>query len=362
MAFNFFPKSVEEILDKTAGHPIEANVDEIISAFEFLVSKNPAPIGMSLDRKDKNIINVMRSFEGDYTMFQIKTGAKLNKLKPKFGNGSSGNRGVNNRGNLFEPEFATALEKWNVGDVVKNKMTLGAIEDLNKTYKMKDANTFQVNQLGAENTKRPLVFTPHIHLTNPKGNGNDVGKSVTDLTILLDQGKRTKKEIYLSLKLDKTTTFFNTGISTILTTAEIQSGRITNPDGLRLLKLFGIDQGKFCAIFNREKGSDEGSEIDSTPNVDRAGIKKLLQSGIGYGYHIIHKFPGKIVSKKMDKRAMVTAATLSGPIAVFYGGKGGRGKRIDITFSSPTYKFIINIRDSSGRKNGYPSHIFGQFS
>ena len=47
MAFNFFPKSVEEILDKTAGHPIEANVDEIISAFEFLVSKNPAPIGMS---------------------------------------------------------------------------------------------------------------------------------------------------------------------------------------------------------------------------------------------------------------------------------------------------------------------------
>ena len=360
MAYDFFPKSVDEILNETGHFPISENVDEIILMFEFLVSKNPTPI--NIDLKQKSIINVSRSLQGDFTMSQIKTGAKLNKLKPKFGNGSSGNRGVNNRGNLFEPEFATALEKWNVGDVVKNKTTLGAIEDLNKTYKMKDAKTFQVNLLGAENTKRPLVFTPHIHLTNPKGSGNDVGKSVTDLTILLDQGKRTKKEIYLSLKLDKTTTFFNTGISTILTTAEIQSGNITNPDGIKLLNLFGIDQRKFCAIFNRDKGSDVGSEIDRTPNFNKDGITKLLQSGIGYGYHIIHKFSGKIVSKKMDKRAMLTAATLSGPIAVFYGGKGGRGKRIDITFSSPTYKFIINIRDSSGRKNGYPSHILGQFS
>lgn len=361
MAFNFFPKSVEEILDKTAGHPIEANVDEIISAFEFLVSKNPAPIGMSLDRKDKNIVNVMRSFEGAYTMSQIRTGAKLDKLKPKFGNGSSGNRGVNNRGNLFEPEFATALEKWNVGDVVRDKQTLGAIEDLNKTYKMKDAKTFQVNQLGAENTKRPLVFTPHIHLTNPSGRGNDVGKAVTDLTILLDQGKRTKQEIYLSLKLNKTTTFFNTGISTILTTAEIQSGTITNPDGLKLLDLFGIDPVTFCGIFNRDKGSNVGSKIDKAPKVNRDGIKKLLQSGIGYGYHIIHKLPGKIISKKMDKKAMQTAAALSGLITVYYGGKTGTGKRIDIEFKSKSYQFIINIRDSSGQKNGYPSHIFGQF-
>ena len=208
MAFNFFPKSVEEILDKTAGHPIEANVDEIISAFEFLVSKNPAPIGMSLDRKDKNIVNVMRSLEGAYTMSQIRTGAKLNKLKPKFGNGSLGNRGVNNRGLGFEDVFVTALEKWYVGDTVSNKYILSAIEDLDKTYKMRDAETFLVSAEGAENTKRPLVFAPYIMLTNPKGRGNDVGKSVTDITITLDKGKRTEQEIYISAKYAKTTTFF----------------------------------------------------------------------------------------------------------------------------------------------------------
>ena len=57
---------------------------------------------------------------------------------------------------------------------------------------------FKYSRLGGENTPRPLVFTPHIMLTNPKGSGNDVGKSVTDITITLDKGKRTKKEIYIS--------------------------------------------------------------------------------------------------------------------------------------------------------------------
>ena len=363
MAFNFFPTSVEELLIKTDGNPVEANIDELISLFNFLVDKNPTPIGLDLDRSDnKNKVKIKPNLENQYTMSQIKSKAKLNKLKPTFGNGSSGNRGVNNRGLGFEDVFATALEKWNMGDTVSNKYVLGAIEDLDKTYKIRDAETFLVSAEGGANTPRPLVFTPHIMLTNPKGRGNDVGKSVTDITITLDKRKRTEQEIYISAKYAKTTTFFNTGIAKILTTAEIQSGRITNPDGLRLLNLFGINQGTFCAIFNREKGSSVGSEIDRTPNVNRAGITKLLQSGIGYGYHIIHEFPGKIISKKMDKRAMGTAAAFSGDIAVFYGGKGGRGKRIDITFSSGSYNFQINIRDSSGQKNGYPSHIFGQFS
>ena len=64
----------------------------------------------------------------------------------------------------------------------------------------------------------------------------------------------------------------------------------------------------------------------------------------------------------MDQNCILVKCGYSGDIAVFYGGKGGKGKRIDITFSSGSYNFQINIRDSSGRKNGYPSHIFGQFS
>ena len=42
---------------------------------------------------------------------------------------------------------------------------------------------------------------------------------------------------------------------------------------------------------------------------------------------------------------MVTAAALSGnetSIVVFYGGKGGKGKRIDITFSSEQPHINLN--------------------
>jgi len=347
MAYDFFPKSIDEILNKTSGFPIADNVDEIISMFEFLVSKNPTPI--NIDLKQKSIINVSRSLQGDFTMSQIKSGAKLNKVKPKFGSGSAGNRGVNNRGNLFEPEFATALEKWYVGDSVSDKIMLDAIEDLAKTYKLSKAKTFRVDVVGGENTRRPLVFQPNIILTNPKGSGNDVGKSVTDITVTAD-----KKPIYLSLKLGGTTTFFNSGIKTILTKNEIQSGTITNKEGLNLLNMFGIDNRKFCKIFN------EGHSEIVNAEYDRNAIKKLLESGIGYNYHIIHKFPGKILSKEMNKEAMRKASGLTSGVKLFYGGKGGRGKRIDIIFESSTYKFQINIRDTQGT-DGYPTRMMCNF-
>jgi len=348
MAYDFFPKTVEEIINKTNALPIGKNLDEILSLFDLLISKNPTPI--NIDLKQKNNININRALQGDFTISQIKTKAKLMSVKLKFGNGSAGNRGVNNRGNLFEPEFATALEKWYIGDPISDPMITKAIEDLNKTYNLKNVKNFKVDVVGGENTRRPLVFQPNIVLTNPKGSGDDVGKSVTDITLTAD-----KKEIYLSLKLGGTTTFFNSGVKTILTKDQIQAGAITNKDGLKLLDMFGIDNQNFCKIFN-EGGY---SEIDNNAKFNRSAIAKLLESGIGYGYHIIHKFPGRIVSKKMDKTAMKKAAAI-GNIKLFYGGKGGNGKRIDIVFSSSTYTFQVNIRDTQGT-DGYPTRMMCNF-
>ena len=86
-----------------------------------------------------------------------------------------------------------------------------------------------------------MKFNPNIELSNLKGNGTDIGESVTDITMTIDSGP-----IYLSLKLGTTTTFFNVGVRTILTPEEIKSYNIKNKDGLKLLELFGIDANKFC--------------------------------------------------------------------------------------------------------------------
>lgn len=350
MAYEFFPKSLD-VLDKelkSNNFPAE-NIKEIISLFSILYSKQmETPINIDFGKKSN--VNISRALDGDWTIAQIKQKAGLSKVKIKFGNGSSGNRGANNRGNLFEPQFDKALQDWWAGREVSDKKMLAAIEDLDKTYNISGAKQFKTDILGGENTRRPLVFSPTIQLKNPKGRGYDVGASVTDITITID-----KKPIYLSLKLGGTTTFFNVGVKTILTRKEIENNKITNADGLKLLKLFGIDQQKFCDVFN---GVSKGS-VDRNPKFNQAAMSTLLQSGIGFNYHIIHKLSGKILSKKMDNAAMVKAARVSSPV-IYYGGKGGKGKRIDIEMSSPTYIFKLNLRDTQG-KDGYPTRLMCDF-
>ncbi|MDC0308729.1 hypothetical protein OAL25_00545 [bacterium] len=350
MAYTFFPKSLDE-LDKElkANNFSFDSVKEIISLFSILYSKQvETPINIDLAKKSN--VNISRALDGDWTIAQIKQKAGLSKVKIKFGNGSSGNRGANNRGNLFEPQFDAALQSWWAGETVSDKKMLAAIEDLDKTYNMSDAKEFKTDILGGENTRRPLVFSPTIQLKNPKGKGYDVGKSVTDITVTIDN-----KPIYLSLKLGGTTTFFNVGVKTILTKKEIENSKITNVNGLKLLKLFGINQQKFCDIFN---GTAQGS-IDRNPKFNQAAMSTLLQSGIGFNYHIIHKLSGKILSKKMDSAAMAKAAKVSSPV-IYYGGKGGKGKRIDIEMQSQTYMFKLNLRDTQG-KDGYPTRLMCDF-
>ena len=351
-AYSFFPKSVEEIETELKDFSTDSQ-NEIKALFTFLKTKYPSvytPI--NIDKKKQNNVNVTRELQSETEISDIVSGAGIKKIKLKFGNGSSGNRGVNNRGNMFEGAFATAITTWWNGEEVENKSMLAAIKDLDKTYKLSDSSKLDVNVVGGENTKRPLKFGPTIILDNPKGSGFDIGKSVTDVTLVTDN-----REIYLSLKLGTTTTFFNVGVRRILSPDQIKSGKITNKDGLNLLSIFGIDPVKFTEVFN---GTSKGS-VDTRAKVDSNKIEKLLQSGIGYNYHIIHKMSKGILSKQMNQSAMKKAAKITGGVTVYYGGKTGRGKRVDVEFKSASYKFKINIRDTQG-KDGYPTRMMCDFT
>tara|TARA_R110000796_G_scaffold95788_5_gene201205 strand:- start:1975 stop:3042 length:1068 start_codon:yes stop_codon:yes gene_type:complete len=352
MAYTFFPKSVSELtvgLEKNR-FPSD-NISEIVSLYTLLAKTTDTPI--NIDFGQKSNVNVTRMLSEDITVAKIKRDANLKKIKIKFGNGSSGNRGVNNRGNLFEPQFADALLKWWGGDDGSDQKMLAAIEDLNKTYDIRKSKTLKVDVVGGENTPRPIKYAPSIQVSNPKGAGTDVGKSVTDITLTLDGGK----EIYLSLKLGTTTTFFNLGIKKVLTKKEIQDGSVSNREGKQLLDMFGIDNELFCSIFNGDL--DKGVIKDAKlPN--KRQLEVFLASGVGHNYHIIHKLSGTIKSKEMSERAMKEASTLVGVPKIYYGGKTGKGKRIDIEFYTQTYQFKINIRDTQGT-DGYPTRLMGDF-
>ncbi len=353
--YNFFPKSVEEI-DKTLTDFSPESKEEIKNLYSYLKGKSSGsdipPI--NIDLKKQNHINISRSLKGVVDIPDVVRGADLKRIKVKFGDGSSGNRGSNNRGNLFEGIFAKAMQAWWNGEPVTDSKIEASILDLDKTYSISKSKTLDISVEGAENTKRPIEFGPSIILKNPKGSGFDVGQSVTDITLTTDTQK-----IFLSLKLGGTTTFFNVGVKTKLTTAEIKSGTIKNADGLKLLKMFGIDPVRFCQVFNGETLSTR-DKVDRRAGYDKRAIGKLLQSGIGYNYHIIHKMGNKVLSKQMDERAMKKAAMITSGIAVYYGGKTGRGKRIDVEFESASYIFKINIRDTQG-KDGYPTRMMCDF-
>ena len=353
-AYSFFPETATEIETGLESDWSDESIAEVISVLDYLKEKYPdidAPINID---KSKSKINVSRQLQDDVDLTNIKSQLGLSKITMKFGNGSSGNRGSNNRGNAFEGQWAATMEKWWAGEPIEGDIA-DSVRDVVREYDLDETKQLSINVVGGENTRRPLNISGNgVYLENPKGKGFDVGPSVTDITLKTDD-----QTIYLSLKLGGTTTFFNVGVRTILRPEEIKRGEITNKNGLLLLKTFGIDPDKFCKVFNQEEIS-RFEKIDKRPKFDRRSINNLLQSGIGHGYHVIHKLRGGVLSKKMDEAAMKKAAQLS-DITVYYGGKGGTGRRIDVVFESPSYKFKINIRDTQGG-DGYPTRMMCDFT
>lgn len=353
MAYDFFPKNITELAEgiKSLDESVQR---EIFAMYNYLKETTKMDIPINLDRTKPRNVNVSRAIQGTVDLNQIQRNANLKQVKIKYGNGSSGNRGVNNRGNLFEPIFADALLAWWAGKDVSDSGILGAINDLDKTYNIRKSKTFKIDIVGGKNTRRPLKFNPNIELSNLKGNGTDIGESVTDITMTTDSGP-----IYLSLKLGTTTTFFNVGVRTILTPEEIKSYNIKNKDGLKLLELFGIDANKFCQVFNKEV--PRGTQmIERKTTYNKSAMKDLLESGVGHGYHIIHKMSNKIISKKMDYRAMQKASEPTS-LVIYYGGKGGSYRRVDMVLETPSYTMKMNIRDTQGR-DGYPTRMMCDFT
>lgn len=357
MAYDFFPKNESELEKGTKTHSADVR-GELLSVYSYL-KKNYSSIEtpICLDKTKKGSLKIMRSLQEDVNLRDLKTKLKIKKLNIEFGNGSSGNRGTNNRGNLFEPQFADALLKWWAGEPVADRSMLAAIERMNDDLNLTESEKLLVDIVGGENTKRPLQYSPSgIVMDNPKGRGTDVGASVTDITLTKKFKNKKDQKIYLSLKLGTTVTFFNVGVRTVLTPAEIKSGNITNVNGKMLLDMFGIDPMLFCMVFNGTLG--QGQVVSNT--VDTAKLSKLLKSGIGHGYYIVHKLSGVIKTKNMDSNALRIASSISSS-RIYYGGKGGNGKRIDIEVESNTYKFKLNIRDTQG-KDGYPTRLMCDFS
>lgn len=357
MAYTFFPKTATEIKQTLKGD--KAKIDEIINVFAYLKSKFPkVETPINVDPAAIAKINVTRDLQTDIDLAKLKREAKVTKITMKYGSGSSGGRGVQNKGNAYEGQLADALRQWWNGEKITDPKLLQAVDDIVKLHNLKKCKSLEVKEVGELNNKRPFIFSPQVLISSKiPVSDNNLGPVVTDITLICDG----KKEIYLSLKTGGTVTFFNSGVRTVLSPAEIKSGRITNKDGLKILNMFNINDALFCDIYNGKLKQGYVEDVWKTMSAkQKSELKNFLISGVGHGYTIVHKLTGKTEVYEIDKKYMVDAATPKS-CNVYYGGKSGTGKRIDMEIETGHYILKLNIRDTQGG-DGYPTRMMCDYS
>jgi hypothetical protein len=356
-AFSIFPTTEDEISNEKV-----KELFRVIKNYPKLSINDP----LVLDPNSPNTAKISRSLQRDSKFIEYLNneldieldpidGAKWNGISIKWGEGSRGGRGIKSKGLGFEGELIADLELLREEGISESNKDQFIYPDLtieiSKELGLKKGN-FKVIPEGAKNQSRPLGFKsggPVVEFSQ-----GSAAETLTDITI---DKKGTK--YYLSAKFGNTLTFFNSGITKILPASEIKAGKITNSDGVALLDTFGIDNETFCKVFNDYPDADFSEVNGASTKYSISKMKNLIKSGIGEGYYMVKAGGKSSQFEHIDSKYTDTASDVSAPV-IYYGGIGGNGKRVDVTFESPTYKFKINIRNKQGGL--YPTHIMCDYT
>ena len=362
MAFNSIPTSLAE-MRKVAGNSIDKKYVKGIISFYRKVSETHGvsnPLAFNPAVTSGKSAKLMRALKGDVDIAKIKRESKLDSnFKITWGDGSRGNRGTGNTGNLFETQLEKGLNDWVEGEEYNSNPYKDFIGDLVKDYKLEDCQIVQVISEGTLNKKRPIQFIGgNWKIGDADANNYDIGSVVTDLTLRTKCKDQREKLIYLSLKKGGTTTMSNLGVKKIFTQTDIENGTITGTVGEKVLETFGIENTRFCKIFNEAKSGSVSSGGDvANPKYNRKLLESMIRGSIGYGYHYAHKESGNKIKNFPMKKDTCDKATKVSSVTVHYGGRTGTGQRVDITVETPVMELKFNIRDTSGSPNPWPDKL-----
>ena len=298
----------------------------------------------------------------------------IKKIPDFGGQGAQGGGKTLNKGTQFEqffyadavkvlegattgPRFITIISKMNKIFEKKLGKAMGMVEG--------DPKFKGVLEEGSQNKSRPLTYSGGTIVVAAEGNvTEDMGSTLTDITF---QYGKELTPVYLSLKYGPTLTFFNSGVGgrngpLLFTEREISQSQVTTDAGLDFLRMFGMADNqaaisKFCESFvNYPRVTPIKNHIFMPTTFQPSAIQKLLRSGIGYGYWMVHNTKDTTIDwYEISETYMKQAATISGGVTVDYGRMNGMGKGVNMTCSSEHYNFTFNIRNKQG--GTYPTHI-----
>lgn len=354
MAYNLIPKNLSEVAAiKTAKPQIS---EDLVKAYAYVIKKVPAAEAMgpfSMDPRTPQKVKVMRQLNGPIKLQDLKS--QFKSLGFAWGNGSRGNLGTNNRGNLFEGEIIDDINRY-IADSEDPKIEhMGFIRGLFEKYGLENMSGLKVKAMGALNQRRPMGVSgkqPYIGSLNE----HDVGKTVTDVDVIHDKGV-----VHMSLKFGPTVTFFNIGVAKMIPQVEIKNGMITNQHGKILLDMVGVENHRFCSTFNSYGGklTTRGGfeDVNVTNKIDKRRLQKFLKSGIGYGFHLVHKDKGHIHSFAMTPTMLERFTTIQ-EVVVRYPNPGA-AKKVSVFIKTPELLINLNFRNKVG--GSYPNMIMADY-
>ena len=351
MAYKLIPSTFSEA-GSSVKHMDTATAAEGLRLWNYLVNTYGMENPLAFDPTNKKQVKIARALQTEFTKAEIRKKLKISALKVDFGDGSRGNRGSGNQGNLFEQQLETGINDWiETGELTNNKYR-DFIYGLVKHYHLEDCIAVRVIAEGGENKKRPMqLVNGHWKIgTASLSTGYEIGSTITDLTLETKCKGKPLHKYYLSLKTSGTTNLSNLGLKTnVFPVDEVKAGKITTANGIALMKTFGLDEETFCATFNEfQSGNKTYKVLDNSPNYNKPLLQELIKGSLGYGYHYVHLNKGKIKHMEITERFLNQAANVTN-VRVSYGGETGGAKRVNIHMSTPLLDMTFNIRNTSDR-------------
>ena len=351
MAYNLIPSTFSDA-GSSVKHMDNATAAEGLRLWNYLVSTYGMENPLAFDPTNKKQVKIARALQTEFTKAEIKKKLKITALKVDFGDGSRGNRGSGNQGNLFEQQLEAGINDWIETSELTNNKYRDFIYGLVKHYHLEDCIAVRVIAEGGENKKRPMqLVNGHWKIgTASLATGYDIGATITDLTLESKCKNKPLHKYYLSLKTSGTTTLSNLGLKTsVFPVDQVKAGNITTTDGIALMKTFGLDEATFCATFNQfQSGNKNFKVLDASPNYNKPLLQELIKGSLGYGYHYVHMNKGKIKHMEITEQFLNKAANVTN-VRISYGGETGGAKRVNIHMSTPLLDMTFNIRNTSDR-------------
>ena len=126
MAYNLIPSTFSDV-GSAAKHMDNAAAAEALRLWNYLVNTYGMENPLAFSSTNKKAVKIARALQTEFTKAELKRKLKLSSLNFDFGDGSRGNRGTSNRGNLFEGQLEAGINDWieNPDDLANNKYTRG---------------------------------------------------------------------------------------------------------------------------------------------------------------------------------------------------------------------------------------------